>query len=112
MLTVTVAVEDDHEPREDLWRRLRRWLDRRRNATPPVPPAGETGDDDSDRDHAAPCLDGFVHAEGGKAPRRGDAVFPEYFLALVLADLQAAFPRYHFGYHFFTVSLDVSRAMH
>jgi predicted PurR-regulated permease PerM len=42
---VTVAVAADAEPRESSWRRLRRRLDQRRSATPPGPPAVETGGD-------------------------------------------------------------------
>jgi predicted PurR-regulated permease PerM len=42
---VTVAVEAEAKPRESLWRRLRRWLDQRRNPAPAAPPAVETGGD-------------------------------------------------------------------
>jgi predicted PurR-regulated permease PerM len=42
---VTVAVEAEAKPRESLWRRLRRWLDQRRNPAPAASPAVETGGD-------------------------------------------------------------------
>jgi predicted PurR-regulated permease PerM len=42
---VTVAVAAGPAPRESSWRRLRRWREQRRNATPPAPPAVETGGD-------------------------------------------------------------------
>ncbi len=42
---VTVAVETDAKPRQGLWRRLRRWLDRRKDSTSPAPSVAETGSD-------------------------------------------------------------------
>src|SRR6267378_1966500 len=58
------------------------------------------------------CFHRLIDREGREAARRRHAVFAQHFLALVLVDLQAALPRYHFGYHFFTVSVVVSSAWH
>jgi hypothetical protein len=61
------------------------------------------------------CLDGLIDAESGEAARRGDAELAEDLLSLVLVDLHQACVfslRYHFGYHFFTVSERVSSAWH
>src|SRR5262249_57435497 len=57
-------------------------------------------------------VDRLVDAEGREASRCGHTVLPEDFLALVLVDLHAAFPLYHFGYQTRTVSPLVSSAWH
>src|SRR5439155_3561134 len=57
-------------------------------------------------------FNGLVDRKACNSARRGDGERPEDFLALIFVDLHAAFPLYHFGYHFLTVSLVVSSAWH